>query len=99
MRNILLSIVFLVSGAAFAGDQTCEPEFRCECAQAVPFESWVIYIVERCGKAERWYLLEYRGTQYTDAAECTRAFDSVEECAGQPATSSPEGRRPMTPQE
>lgn len=74
----LLALILLICNFAFA--QVPGGEYKCECFPSVPFETYQIYVVEKIGAEENWYLLEERPTHYDDRPSCEKAMEGNPIC-------------------
>lgn len=77
MKGIFFSIIFL-SSSVFA--DCVKPAYRCECEANVPFEGYVIFVVEKCGSDEEWIPLGFRERQYDNMTSCRVAIPANKVC-------------------
>lgn len=68
----LLAVLFVSSGAWAAKES--KPSYQCECFQNVPFEGYIIYVVERFEGRQSWLTLESAPTNYDTDAQCKAAI-------------------------
>lgn len=69
------SMLGLVSPSAWsAGDFSVPPKYHCECFQNVPFEGYIIYVIEKYQGQESWLPLEAPPTNYDGLEECQAAI-------------------------
>ncbi|HEY1079948.1 MAG TPA: hypothetical protein VGE46_07615 [Bdellovibrio sp.] len=74
----LLPCLF-VSSVSFATTDA-KPSYQCVCFQNVPFEGYIIYVVEKFQGKQSWLTLEAAPTNYDTDAQCNSAILADKTC-------------------
>lgn len=68
-----LVAVLFVSQSVWAATES-KHSYQCECFQNVPFEGYIIYVVEKFQGSQSWLTLEAAPTNYDTDAQCNAAI-------------------------
>lgn len=77
--SLLAISIFSIPGFANT-KQNANSKYRCECFQNVPFEGYIIYVVETTNNQESWLTLESAPTNYGNLEECKSEISQNKTC-------------------
>lgn len=80
MKLLGIVLTLLVSSVGLAKTQEIKPSYSCQCFQQVPFEAYIIFVVEKIGSEENWLPLEESSTQYDTLEICQAVADTNKIC-------------------
>lgn len=76
---LLASLSVSVSAVASQGARLAS-RYQCACFQNVPFEGYIIYVIEKYQGQESWLTLEAAPTNYDSETECQAAIQVNKTC-------------------
>lgn len=79
--KLLLSLLPLLSlsTVSFAAPEN-KPSYQCVCFQNVPFDGYIIYVVEKFQGKQSWLTLEAPPTNYDSMEQCNAAIVADKTC-------------------
>lgn len=73
-----MAVLFVSQGVLAVTES--KPSYQCECFQNVPFEGYIIYVVEKFQGRQAWLTLESSPTNYDTDAQCNSAILTNKTC-------------------